>query len=75
MWHPMGHWTSQSGVQQEDPLGSLFLHQCCSAIDAGVIEMLYLTWYHNDGVLDSSWTAVHRDLHLIEARGCPSQAY
>ena len=38
LWHPMGHLSSQSGVQQGDPLGpmlfALVLQKLISTIDA-----------------------------------------
>ena len=35
LWHPLGHLTSESGVQQGDPLGPLLvLHKMIAAINA-----------------------------------------
>ena len=47
LWHPMGYLSSESGVQQGDPLGPLFfalvLHQIVSSID-GDDECLHLLY-------------------------------
>eukprot|EP00731_Ephydatia_muelleri_P017772 Em0010g870a len=53
----MGRLSSESGVQQGDPLGSLLfalvLHKVISAIDTDdeCLDLLYQAWYMDDGVL------------------------
>ena len=57
VWHPLGHLTSESGVQQGDPLGPLFfslvLHKVIVAIDADdvCLRLILQAWYLDDGVL------------------------
>ncbi|KAL5509400.1 hypothetical protein EMCRGX_G004770 [Ephydatia muelleri] len=57
LWHPMGHLSSESGVQQGDPLGplqfALVLHKVINAIGADDerLDQLYQAWYMDDGVL------------------------
>ena len=57
LWHPLGHLSSQSGVQQGDPLGPLFfslvLRKITMAIDADddCVAMLFNAWFLDDGVL------------------------
>ena len=64
LWHPMGHLSSESGVQQGDPLGPLFfalvLHQIVSSIDADdeCLHLLYQAWYLDDGVLAGTKSSV-----------------
>ena len=47
LWHPMGHLSSQTSVQQRDPLGLIFLNARCSANRATICstssEVIYLT--------------------------------
>ena len=57
-WHPLGHLSSQSGVQQGDPLGPLFfslvLWKITMAIDADddcSLALLFNAWFLDDGVL------------------------
>ena len=73
--HPMGHLSSESGVQQVDPLGplcfSLVLHQIVSSIHADdeCLHLLYQAWYLDDGVLAGMKSSVLRALSLIESLG------
>ena len=75
LWHPMGHLSSQSGVQQGDPLGpmlfALVLQKLISTIDADdeCLQLLLQAWYLDDGVLAGKRSAVLRALHLIEELG------
>ena len=54
-FYPLGILTSESGVQQSDPLGPLFfalvLHRIVSLIDADddCLNLLYQAWYLDDG--------------------------
>ncbi|KAL5477540.1 hypothetical protein EMCRGX_G024351 [Ephydatia muelleri] len=75
LWHPLGHLTSESGVQQGDPLGPLFfslvLHKVIAAIDADddCLRLILQAWYLDDGVLAGSKHAVLRALSIIEDLG------
>ena len=57
LWHPLGRVSSESGVQQGDPLGpllfALMLQTIISAvdIDAECIQMLFHAWFLDYGVL------------------------
>ena len=68
----MGHLSSQSDVQQGDPLGpmlfALVLQKLISTIDADdeCLQLLLQAWYLDDGVLAGKRSAVLRALHLIE---------
>ena len=72
LWHPLGCVSSQTGVQQGDPLGpmlfALVLHKLVSSIDAddGCLNLILQTWYLDDGVLAGNHTAVLHALQLIE---------
>ena len=75
MWHPMGQVSSQSGVQQGDPLGpmlfALVLHKLVTSIevDDDCLHLILEAWYLDDGVLAGERSAVIRALHLIEELG------
>ena len=75
LWHPLGHLTSESGVQQGDPLGPLFfslvLHKVIAAIDADddCLRLILQAWYLDDGVLAGPKHAVLRALSIIEDLG------
>eukprot|EP00731_Ephydatia_muelleri_P028492 Em0020g136a len=57
LWHPMGQISSQTGVQQGDPLGpmlfALVLQKLVTSIDADddCLQLLLEAWYLDDGVL------------------------
>ena len=71
----MGKISSQSGVQQGDPLGpmlfALVLHKLVSSIEADddCIDFRFNAWYLDDGTLAGERSAVVRALHLIEELG------
>eukprot|EP00731_Ephydatia_muelleri_P022126 Em0014g717a len=75
LWHPMGRVSSQSGVQQGDPLGpmllALVLHKLVTSIevDDDCLHLILEAWYLDDGVLAGERSAVIRALHLIEELG------
>ena len=75
IWHPMGHLSSESGVQQGDPLGpllfALVLHKVISVIDADdeCLDLLYQAWYMDVCVLAGNRSAVLRALSLIKELG------
>eukprot|EP00731_Ephydatia_muelleri_P005540 Em0002g1716a len=74
-WHPMGQISSQTGVQQGDPLGpmlfALVLLKLVTSTDADddCLQLLLEAWYLDDGVLAGERSAVIRALHLIEDLG------
>eukprot|EP00731_Ephydatia_muelleri_P011702 Em0006g596a len=75
LWHPLGVVTSQSGVQQGDPLGpmlfALVLHKLVASLEAddGCFNLLLNLWYLDDGVLAGDRSAVSRALNIIEELG------
>ena len=77
LWHSMVTISSQSGVQQGDPLGpmlfALVLHKLVSSIEADddCINLSFNAWYLDDGILAGERSAVVRALHLIEELGAP----
>ncbi|KAL5517220.1 hypothetical protein EMCRGX_G002723 [Ephydatia muelleri] len=77
LWHPLGHLTSEAGVQQGDPLGPLFfalvLHKVIDAIDADddCLHLILQAWYLDDRVLAGPRQAVLRALSIIEDLGPP----
>ena len=75
LFHPLGILTSESGVQQGDPLGLLFfalvLHRIVSSIDADddCLNLLYQAWYFDDGILAGSKSSLLQALTIIENMG------
>ena len=75
IWHPLGHISSESGVQQGDPLGpllfALVLQKLISSVDADdeCVDLLYQAWYLDDGVIAGDRPAVSRAMHIIEEMG------
>ena len=72
-----GQLTSQSGVQQGDPLGpflfALVLHKVAGAIkeDTECNHLLYQAWYLDDGILAGKKSSICRSLTLIQELGPP----
>ena len=72
LWHTLGSTTSESGVQQGDPLGPLLfclvLHQVVSAIatDSEFASLLFHTWYIDNGVVAGPISAVLHVLSIIK---------
>ena len=81
LWHTMGQLTSQSGVQQGDPLGpflfALVLHKVAGAIkeDTECSQLLYQAWYLDDGILAGKKSSIRRSLSLIQELGPPLGLY
>ena len=77
LWHPLGHLSSQSGVQKGDPLGPLFfslvLRKITMAIDADddCLALLFNAWFLDDGLLAGRKSAILRALSLIDTLGQP----
>ena len=75
LWHPLGQISSESGVQQGDPLGpllfALVLQKLISSVDAvdECMDLLYQAWYLDDGALAGNRPAVLRAMHIIEEMG------
>ena len=75
LWHLMGQVSSQSGVQQGDPLGpmlfALVLHKLVTSIevDDDCLHLILEAWYLDDGVLAGERSTVIHALHLIEELG------
>ena len=81
LWHTMGQITSQSGVQQGDPLGpflfALVLHKVAGAIkeDTECSQLSYQAWYLDDGILAGKKSSICRSLSLIQELGPPLGLY
>ena len=79
--HYMGQLTSQSGVQQGDPLGpflfALVLHKVAGAIkeDTECSQLLYQAWYLDDGILAGKKSSIRRSLSLLQELGPPFGLY
>ena len=75
LWHQLGHHSSETGVQQGDPLGPLLfplvLQRLISWIDADddCIQVLFQAWYLDDGVHTGRHSALLRALSFIEEPG------
>ena len=76
LWHPLGLISSESGVQQGDPLGpllfSLVLHRVVSAIASNCPELLFHMWYLDDGTMAGPKLAVLRALSIVQHLGPPN---
>ncbi|KAL5478022.1 hypothetical protein EMCRGX_G024897 [Ephydatia muelleri] len=70
-----GQISSESGVQQGDPLGpllfALVLQKLISSVDADdeCMDLLCQAWYLDDGALAGNRPAVLRAMHIIEEMG------
>ena len=75
LWHPLGQISSESGVQQGDPLGpllfALVLQKLISSVDADdeCMDLLCQAWYLDDGALAGNRPAMLRAMHIIEEMG------
>ena len=74
LFHPMCTISSETGVQQGDPLGPLFfclvLHKLVATIvsDEKASHLLYHKWYMDDGVVVGTGNAVARVIAIIKCR-------
>ena len=75
LWHSQGSLTSQTGVQQGDPLGpfmfALVLQKMVTTIhtDEACAGLLQNTWYLDDGSIAGESSSVLRALTIIQAQG------
>ena len=74
LFHPMSTISSETGVQQGDPLGPLFfclvLHKLVATIVSGEeVSHLYHKWYMDDGVVAGTGNAVARVIAIIKEQG------
>ena len=75
LWHPMGHISSEAGVQQGDPLGpllfALVLQKIINAIDADddCVHILYQAWYLDNETFAGIKSAILRALSLLDSIG------
>ena len=75
LWHPLGQLSSETGVQQRDPLGpllfSLVLHKLMLSIAQvkDCLSLLSNRWYLDDFVLSGHSQAVTRAVNLIPEMG------
>ena len=76
LWHPLGQISSESGVQQGDPLGpllfALVLHMLVASLEADdeCFDLLLQAWYLDDGALAVDiQLCCTRAVHLIEELG------
>ena len=77
LWHTLGNLTSQSGVQQGDPLGPLLFSLVLNVVVKAIAthpecgDLLYHVWYLDDGVLAGPSSHVRKALSLLIELGPP----
>ena len=76
---PLGIISSETGVQQGDPLGpllfSLVLHRVVSAIASNCPELLFHMWYLDDGTIAGPKLAVLHALSIVQDLGPPNDLF
>ena len=77
LWHTLGNLTSQSGVQQGDPLGPLLVSLVLNVVIKVIAthpdccDLCYHVWYLDDGVLAGPSSHVRKALSLLIELGPP----
>ena len=77
LWHTLGNLTSQSGVQQGDPLGPLLFSLVLNVVVKAIAthpecsDLSYHVWYLDDGVLAGPSLHVRKALSLLIELGPP----
>ena len=77
LWYPMGIISSETGVQQGDPLGPMFfcfvLHKLVTAIATAneCSSLLLHRWYIDDGVVAGPKPALAKVFSIIQELGPP----
>eukprot|EP00731_Ephydatia_muelleri_P011027 Em0005g1613a len=77
LWHTLGNLTSQSGVQQGDPLGPLLFSLVLNVVVKAIAthpecsDLSYHVWYLDDGALAGPSSHVRKALSLLIELGPP----
>ena len=77
LWHTLGNLTSQSGVQQGDPLGPLLFSLVLNVVIKVIAthpeccDLCYHMWYLDDGVFAGPSSHVRKALDLLIELGPP----
>ena len=77
LWHTLGNLTSQSGVQQGDPMGPLLFSLVLNVVIKVIAthpeccDLCYHVWYLDEGVLAGPSSHVRKALDLLMELGPP----
>ena len=77
LWHTLGNLSSQSGVQQGDPMGPLLFSLVLNVVIKVIAthpeccDLCYHVWYLDDGVLAGPSSHVRKALDLLMELGPP----